>query len=472
MLSATQWPIHGLVSQYQGRRLALTKMVGCALLLAVFAGCGDSNSVVLDDESLAEFAKLPGLQKSTLEELRHHYQLLETEKATPLQLKKPAVPIEQNIAAVFVDLFPKNFLPQQLETSDELFPRPKFAPDKALLEQIQLFRRRLEPKRAQVVVALDREHCDFGLDHAQSWYADYSILNAVTLYVRLEAFLAAERLEANDLTAASGALKRMFRVIELLSFEKGARARLLAANLRVDALSVLSATLTHVAADASLAREYYHLLENQLTSWPNDADAWIGDRARDLVAYEVIRNGLLLNLLSEAEIRKLVINHSSRKIHEIAAAGADKDELFYLEEMRRIIHSCNEGEGSERRPVPYYRRKGVFVDLVRAQQEWIDADEFPFAAAELFLPQVQQGHSMQASDRARVEMWAIGLSTALGYRENTYKLNPLHGQEYHVTVETHNVVVLDSATQLAKQVVVVPRFDTQISGKSRRTGAR
>ena len=433
----------------------------CAALLMGTVGCSEPPSLDLTDETIAEFATLPGLQQSSSQSLRQHFVLLEAEQATPLQLKRPEIPESENVAAVFVGLFAKNFISSQLETSDELLPWPNFTPDKKQLERIRLFRRRLEPRRAKAATALDRPKCNFNIDPTRGWYADPSFLDAVKLYMRLEAFLAVDRLAENDLTAATEAITRMFRLVELLSFEKSVNARLLAGNLRQETLQVLGAALRHPAADAKIVKHFYSLLEYQLTRWPSDADAWIGDRAMALVSYEAVRKDGLITLMTEADIRELMVNRSLSSLISDATNGADDDELFFLEEMGKIIKSCYEGEGAERRPVPYFRRQEVFVELVKAQQRKIDADEFPLVAAKLFLPNIRQGHALQAADRARVEMWTIALAAAIGLPLPEHKINPVNGERYHTTTEPRQILVLDSdgeSQSEAKEIVVVPRF--------------
>jgi len=455
----------------QARPLAIVLVVTTA-----FAGCSEEQSIDLTPETLEKFAALEGMQQSTSEPLRRHYDLLVAEKTTPLDLRKPALTPEQNVAAVFDALFSKSFLSQQLEKSAEMFPRPRFDVDTKLLERIILFRRRLEPQRSKVAAALSRPQCDFGLDPARGWYADASILDAATVYVRLEAFLAAERLSENDLAAAADAVKRMFHMVGLLSNEMDVRARLLAGNLREEALSVLSATLHHMAADETTAREFYHVIENQLAHWPNDADAWIGDRARNLVSYEAVRKEALFTLLTEPELRRMMLNHRSKNLNATAAEGADSDQLFYLDEMQKILASCNKEEAEGRQPVPYFMRRHFFVDLVKAQQRKIEAGEFPLVAAEMFLPHMQQGHALQAADRARTEMWSLALAISLDMPPTKYELSPVSGQKYHVAAEPRNVVVTaygneDSSGNQStawSEAVVVPRFVNAAKRSARR----
>lgn len=447
----------------------------CLSLILVVAGCSESDTIELDEKTMAELATLPGLRQSTRAELREHYQQLEAEGATPLGMRRPPLPEEENAAAIFADLFAKSFLKHQFEKSAELMPGDDFSISDDHLQRIQLFRRQLEPQRAKAATALDRPKSDFGIDHALGWYADPTYLQAVTLYVRLEAFLAAERLDQNNLTAAMKANTRMFRVAELLSFERDVNARMFAVGLRDEALTVMAAVLRHNAVDSATARHYYHLLENQLVRWPNDASAWIGDRAVVLVSYEAVRQGLFHTLLTPDELPAMLLNHNSKNLNADAAQGVDNDELFYLDEMRTIIDSCNAGTGNQRRSVPFYRRRDVFARMLQSQQRKTDAGEYPLVAAELFLPHIEGEHRMQAVDRARVEMWCLALATSLGQPPPDYKTNPVSGEPYHVSVEPRDVVVLESkqvTPESASEVIVVPRFDARASRKDRRYQTR
>ncbi|REJ66736.1 MAG: hypothetical protein DWQ31_13545 [Planctomycetota bacterium] len=444
--------------------LLLPRSLAVVLLAAALCGCQSETQFELTDESIEEMATLPGLRLSTDERLRHHYDLLQAEGTTPLQLRRDVPPEEDNVAAVFAGLFAPNFLPGKVAESHELFPRPAFEFDDVRLRKAKFFLRGLDDERAEVSRALDRPVCDFGLDPARGWYTDWSILQAVTLYIRLEAFFAAVRLDEDDLTAAGAAIARMLRMVEYLSRERDLQSRLLAADLRKESLAVLASFVAHPLVEDAHLRTFANLLQNQLARWPDEADAWHGERARALVAYEAVRRGFLFTMLTETEQRELMMSREGRRANVEARRNADADELFYLDQMRTIINRLHDVDGPNKVPVPYYRRQDVFRDFAKARQQKLDAGEYPFVAARLFLRDLQENHALVALDRARVEMWTIGLAASAGLPPPEYQTNPANGAPYQVHVESHQAIVSGANGEgdlTDENVVIVPRLNTR-----------
>ena len=227
----------------------------------------------------------------------------------------------------------------------------------------------------------------------------------------------------------------MFRVDALLADLKHVAARLTAARLRGETLRVAEAVAGHPQATPELLRLLQQLVAEQLTQWPPDADAWIGDRAMGLHAYEMVRDGQLLNLLTVEEIRKLGKQQEIGSFTQAVTHSLDQDELFYLQSMRSIIESCSE---------PYYRRQSAIAEFAAHLDQLRDTPRFPLFAAQVLLVNLDRGLRLQALDRARCEAFSLVLSAAAGATVTPSPVNPFTGKPFDLvsgedTVEVRGI---------------------------------
>ncbi|MHC4180079.1 MAG: hypothetical protein ACYSWU_21455, partial [Planctomycetota bacterium] len=199
-------------------------------------------------------------------------------------------------------------------------------------------------------------------------------------------------------------------------------ARLEAAFLRTEAFCVLQAIVRDEQITRSRLDQLYRRVEDQLATWPDDAGAWIGDRALGLHAYEMVRAGKLKDLLGAEEIQQFQKENVLDELLDAAVRNVNHDELYYLETMRKIIDSCSR---------PYHTRLPLFDSVASELQQKRNSPEFPVVAAwVLRLADVRKGHAIQAQDRANWEAWALALALATGRQMPAYQINPLTGQEY------------------------------------------
>jgi len=252
-----------------------------------------------------------------------------------------------------------------------------------------------------------------------------------------EAFLAAESLARDDVNAAIESLGAMFRLAVCLGAEKQAVPRLEAALLRLEALAVLQAIVSHPEIDRpKITREQLGrlstLVGDQLRAWPPDADAWIGDRALGMHAYEAVRAGRVVELLTEEEFKRFAEEETLRDLPGATRRNVNEDELYYLETMRKIIEACAN---------PYYKRRALFESIRQDLHHKRNSTLFPLVAGRLLLVDIEKGHVIQARDRANCEAWSLGLAAALGKERPPYRINPLTGSEYEVRKEDGQVTV-------------------------------
>ena len=441
-----------------------------ALFVVSVCGCSEKKTLpVLDDALIEQLADLPGLNQSDHPPLKEELVRLTQERMTPRLLKRDAIPPDDNVAVALAELFPKRRLEELVTKTDELMPPSGFTVGSVLRTRMDQFAKPLESRRLKARRALQRPSCDFGLDPTKALFPELSFLQVVTLASRLEAFHAAGRLALGKPDEALGAVQAMLDLAELLSREQQISSRLMAAIRREEALRVLEAVVAHPKTDAAIAERLYGMLRDQLRSWPSDADCLIGDRAEGLLAYEMVRCGHFLALLTQEEFERFAAEKVIRNIAPTALRGADKDQAFYLDQMRKIIAACRPAEGRAE-SMPFYQRKGVFEQMRVEADEKRKLGEFPIVAGRMLLPEIETTLLRIAEDRARTEMWALALAAAAGLSSPQYKSHPATGAAYRMSHEADRVIVYGATASSSglEKPIVVRRFDIKVG--RRRTG--
>ncbi len=387
-------------------------------------GCGGGREAEGPGPLEAEqYGGLPGLKEVSDKGLREELARIVEEGGTPeLLTGRRAIAEQDNVAAGLVGLFPEEEIDSILEESEKVFPPGRFELDAIRLRQAVTFRKEHEAQRLGARAALGRPECDFGIRFTAGLQGQWTFIDVVRICGRLEAFRAAEMLADGRVDEAIECLGMMLRLAWCLGAETHAMARLEAAFLRTEAFGLLQAIVQHDQVVRGHLDRLYGMVEGQLASWPDDADAWIGDRALGLHTYEVVRAGRLKELLEEEEIRQFEKEGALEDVLAAAERGVDGDELYYLQTMRKIVGSCSR---------PYYARLPLLEAIGSELQQRRSSPDFPLVAARvLVLGEVRKGHAIQAQDRANWEAWALALALATGREMPAYRVNPLTGQEY------------------------------------------
>jgi hypothetical protein len=334
-----------------------------------------------------------------------------------------------NIAVGLAEVFKPGVLKRALRRCDELMPAGPFVFGAVELVPIVQFRQGHEVQRRKVVAALKRETCRFKIQFTEGLLADTSPLDVVRLAVRLENFRVAEFLGEGRPVDAVEPLAIGFQLIRLIAAEQHVAYRSEAAMLREESLRVLAAVAQHPQTSRMVLRSLGQILVGQIADWPDDRRAWIGYRAVGLHAYEMVRDGQILSLLTDEEYNKTIEDQTL--IHlPIALQGKgvlDHDELFYLQTMQRLIDACKQ---------PYYLRKPLFDELRQEQDDAKRSSEFRYISERILLPGTEQVHEDQARDRARCEAWTLAIAKAVGAPLPEFKLNPLSGKPYQIAIES------------------------------------
>ena len=406
--------------------------------LVVVGGCRDHGTPEDRSRAAAEaYGQLPGLKETPHRELQSELARIIDEKGTPELLAGNEPPAQKNVAAGLRALLKASQVGSIFAESEVVFPPGKFAFDAVGLEKAIRFRKRYDLPRQQARAALKRPECNFGIRYQEGFLADLSFIDVVRLCGRLEAFCAADSLSRSDPDAAIESLRAMLRLASCLAAEKHPTTRFEAAFLRTEALAVLQAIVEHPKTARKHLETLHALIQGELTAWPNDADAWIGDRALGMCAYEVVRAGNLFNLLTEEEIEQFTQEGILDELPAAAQRIANQDELYYLTVMRRIIDSCGQ---------PYYARAEMFEEIRRDLHEKRNSPDFPLVAGRLLLADIEQGHAIQARDRANCEAWSLALALAAGRDGPPYQTNPLTGKKYDVVKQEGLITVWNVGT--------------------------
>ena len=423
-------------------------IVEFSLLALLLAGCGGGRAPsAASPEGQVALAQLANLKASPHPGLQAELALLIEEESTPLALMEKPLHADNEASwphseraknpptARLAHIFPRinrNVLSHQVtaiypaENKENLMlPPGDLERAKELLASSGLARKQF----AQVQAAVDG---GLALPPAAGLLSELDFLGAVELGCQLELLAAAVALNQNQPRQAMAPLSTMLLSARHLAAERQVTLRLAAGNLRRDALRVVGAIAIHPQTDDATREQLHQWIAAELRAWPGDANAWLGDRANGLIAYELVRAGNFLSLLDAAEAEQMEKRGVLAATAKAAMAGVDEDQLFYLRAMRRMIEACDEG---------YHERRETLAEIRRALAEREDTAQFPIIAGKLLLTDFEQAHRKQAEDLAWCQAWQLALAAATGHEVSPPLTNPLTGGRYKLEVSAENIVV-------------------------------
>ncbi|MEX2174267.1 MAG: hypothetical protein WD872_07885 [Pirellulaceae bacterium] len=413
-----------------------------ALLLAGLSATACRPSAapgIATPEGRDALAALPGARASPHSGLQAELALVESQQALPLHLAAPAAgagPAGDSAAAIqeLAQAFPPLTRRQVTTSLAEVYDGGPLA-----LSPIQLERGRdLLRKHAAAIdkfrAALPGEPGGFGPRLCDGILADLSFLDPLQIGCRLEAVAAAIAIAEHRPDDALPHLERMLVAARWLSAEPNLTARLAAASLRSDALDTLAAIAGQHHATRKTHEQLFRLLSENTADWPDDALAWIGDRAAGLLIYELVRDGQYLSLLSAAEIKQLEDQQVLRVTATAVMRNIDDDQHYYLQTTRQLIDACEQ---------TYWQRQESLACIRRELSAKEQSSDYPLVAANLLLVDFEHGHRRQAQDFARTLAWMLALGSALGRETPSVPTNPLTGEPYRVERTPLAVTVSD-----------------------------
>ncbi len=428
-------------------RSASAARLGCLLAIASLTalGCHERTSPKkLTPDKLASYASLPLLRKATHRELQAELRRLEAERATPEALARPADsavlsdgrrPTRDSrirYTKELVKLLPPHRCRSLIAQLDREFPRAVIGPDRAdqaayaqLHERWSEFRIEAEAIMAQT---------DFGLyvPIDQGLLADMAIVDLVRAIVRLECLAAIVSLLEEDLPRALVAWETGGHLLGEFAGLPHAVTRAAAARARVEWLrtgqTLLEAKLVHRDTAATMLI----VLEQQLSRWPPDQRALVGDRAVGLHTYELLRDGYWMSLLTMEELRDLRKRNLVEPFIYHVATQLDEDESFYLRTMRRLIAAADQ---------PFYERQPLLTSIDKELESRSGKPEYPWFAADYLLPDLQLLQRWQAVDLELTEALRWTLHVALRQTAPTDLRSPLTGKNWQWTTDVERSTV-------------------------------
>jgi hypothetical protein len=436
------WRVREAVSPCGRGILACFAWLGL-LMLATAAGC--SNGSTPEEKATEEakaFGALSGLKATPDQALQDELARVVEDGGTPELLAAGEIPPDTNVAAGLVALFEgidRQRLALIRAESDTLFPEGPFTLDPIQREKAIRFRKRYEKERMGARLAMQRPECRFPIQYEAGPADELPFLDAVWICSRLEAFRASEALSALDVDTAVESLRYQLRLAECVAAEPHPIARLEGAFLRIEALLVLQAIVASEGFQRRHALLIHGWLSDQLATWPDDALAWIGDRAQGMVIYEAVRGGRLKDFLTDEEKEQIKETGSFSAFEDAVLRDVNSDQLFYLVAMGQVIESCE---------YPYHTRVADFEELRRDLHERRNRSDFPLVAGRFLLLDVEKGHVIQARDRANCEAFVMALALACGEKPPELGNNPLTGRPYRVERDAKTVMVFDIGTGL------------------------
>jgi hypothetical protein len=310
--------------------------------------------------------------------------------------------------------------------------------------------------------ALERPGCDFGIRLDEGLLAEVTGVERALFAGRLLTLDGLYEIRQGRLKTAIKDFEQLLHLALGLSRELHLVPRIAAARVREDAFLLLANICSDPTIDTRQLKRLYRSVLDTLGNWPDDSLMWQGERAQGLHAYEMVRSGFLLSLLTK-EQHKHVLAKGKNEFSRSIVSHVDDDEQFYLRSMEIIIATCSD---------PYYKRvpkvNKVFIDLERFNREsgpvWM--------ATDMLLVNVENGLYWQGHDRALAEGWLLALGVACDAITNHKRTNPLTGKPYELTVGEKNVVVWGVSDEneggwQTAEPLLVPRL-TQIAQRALR----
>lgn len=395
-------------------------VLGMLWILGTSLGCRPAaKSPPPPSSPVEELGKLPGLRKTTLQALREELARIEEEGGTPEQMTPRVPPNDENLAAVFHDLFPVERVEFLLAKSGEWL-KPGLRWDETAIAALHQFLAPWGAQRKAVRKGLNRPKCVFPIAFTAGFAADLRFLDQVILAVHLELISALGNLAERKTGPSLDDLIVALRLSHYLSQAKHPQMRWEGARLRRKTLEVLQQAVATGDVSRDDLAKVAGVFQSMLATWPEDAETWKATRALGLHAYELVRVGRLFDLLTEQEAIRLRQEYDLGHLVETVKAHADQDELYYLSHMRRVIDLSRS---------PFYQWR---AELERLHGEWQgkSADPEVFVACRILLPVVMNGQAIQAEDLANTRAWALALQSALGEAQPANTVNPLTGKPY------------------------------------------
>lgn len=427
----------------------------CLTTLTIIQGCDKKEKQTDLDDSCSKFSKLSYLKETSHPELRKEYALLVEQKHTPRQLVELDNNPNKNTAATFRRVLRKSKAEEILDETFFLTRRNHFQFNRLHLSKIKKLVKDYGYKIDSINNALKLPNCRFEYKHSEGPTANKTFINQVFAAVRLQKVFAAnylynkpkkeekentdtEQSKEKNATNVDPALQKtidcteaIFKLANRLGRVKHVEARLTAALIREEADEILEAVVHDPRCNKDTLILIQKIIQYELAHWQSDADMWIGDRALGLYVYEIVRDGLILTILTDEEKESFLGDGTLDHLTETTQETADEDQLYYLTTMRNVISNCRRD---------FHKRPLLGSKIIEDLDSQKNLPSYPIVAAKLLLSEIDKALLLQMIDLARTRAWSVALSIAIG-EEPKNNINPINGQPYSIT-ETNKTVIV------------------------------
>ena len=227
------------------------------------------------------------------------------------------------------------------------FPDDRFLFDSTRLQEVADVVQGAARIRRAVRAADQAPYCVFNVQTDRGYFADMRFLDDAAIAARLHIAAAAPALATDQMSLVLEEVEGAVRWIDRLAAVGRIEARLLAAQLRGEAITVIEAAADRPAVQRADFEQFYELLRGSLDDWPLESAPLVGDRAVALHTYEAIRAGLFDELVTPEEKQMLEARGLLRSMQSLGATQIDSDQLAYLGAMRALIGTTTK---------PHYQR--------------------------------------------------------------------------------------------------------------------
>jgi hypothetical protein len=444
-----------LQEQFRCFRLSCGTTLLLALAVLVNVGCQKTSRPAKSPREAAEYSDLPGLAASPNIELQQELARLRQESMTPTQLppqinlataQPTAVHSKPDPPLVGIQqAYPPLTRSMLVDQSGQILPAGPLVLGPTEITRARELVERYALSRSRFPQSLPPLGRPLGWRMTDGMLTNLDFLDSITAGCRLELLAGLVALADGNPEDAIPSVEINLHAANLLAQQRHLTMRLTAARLRQETLALVQQIVAHPALTAAGIETILLRLDETLAAWPSDVEAWAGERAAALHAYELVRDGFYLSLLTPEEVARLEDRGVARTALRTIVNQVDDDELFYLHAVRRMLAACRE---------PYFLRL-PFLAQIRRELEQRSAEGRPaMLAQELLLTDFEASHRLLAEDLCRCEAWRLALAAALQRPLAEAPVNVLTGQPFSLERTAREVRLLAGWLKAPEPVTV------------------
>ncbi|PQO26618.1 hypothetical protein C5Y97_30030 [Blastopirellula marina] len=430
----------------------------CFACVLLVAGCGE-RPLVHDPNKPSDYGRLTLTRQVNNPELAQLIGPIVDNGNSPLALEEKLAADQDPASNGVVELmkiYPGPIADQVVDSTNAWLPNRDFQFPPLTLEKVRAYVVRHHDKIDRGRAALRMPQWKYFWQPTAGYLAEVHFVECTRAACRLEILAAAIALSDQDLDAASEHIAFALEYASRLGQVNHVYARRTAAELRQETFPAVAA----LGQQPNVTREQLVTIAKTLAShvaaWPNDADAWIADRACGLHQYELIRDGQFLSTLPREEFEELKATNGIDATVRAVTRNLNQDEVVYLQQMNAIIDACRR---------PFYQRTELLAKLDAQLAALEGTNDYPVVAAQWLLVDVAQQQRIAARDKALSLAWNLAFDQAVS-REPAAEIptNPLTGAPYQIRLEPERVTVAAVDGGGEDEILLLPRFN---AGQSR-----